>query len=165
MQTVADEGRPASECQDRLVVLWLVGLTIVITVIFLQFYHHIFTPYEPAIMSWCIQTFSPLLAGMLAKWTGKTQTKAIVRNSHYYSAVFVSILYLAGAVIILYLIGPQRGNNAEKITMIETLSAVLGILMIPLSILIGACFGVKLTGTGKGTAGLLKSQKTIQKEP
>lgn len=158
MQTVdkppkraADKLKPASECQDRLVVIWLVGLVTVIVIVFLQFYRHCFTPYEPAVMSWCIQTFSPLLAGMLAKWTGNTQANATVRETHYHSAIVLSILYLAGAIIILYLIGPQGRNNAEKITTMETLSAVLGILMIPLSVLIGTCFGFKLKGKPKAS--------------
>jgi uncharacterized membrane protein YozB (DUF420 family) len=146
----------ARTCQDRLVLVWSAGLVVTIVILVLQFSNDLFTTHETAAIAWCTQTFSPLLATMIAKYVGVTNAEnKIVGRAVFRVAFFLSLVYLVLAVTFLCqsgslkTAGTMKGDAVQRIAFLETRSLLLGVLMIPLGTLIAACFGSKVTSKKK----------------
>jgi len=149
---------PAATCQDRLVLLWSIGfgVTIVLTG---QIISRVFQGVETASIAWCTQNFSPLMASIITKWVGANADQGrVVKKQVFYVTFGLSLLYVLIAILLLCLSGLVNDQDlskvpAERIALLETRSLILGILLVPLGVLISACFGKKQVGRTKETPG------------
>ncbi len=153
----------AKVCQDRLVLLWNLGLILTVLIVVGQFSVHVYNGKELSVVAWCTQAFSPLLGTMLAKWTGAVSPgKRKVRRSFFQVAFGLSIVYLGLVIFFVCEMGSlkMKQNPADngnpihatsdealkqhdqyRISTLETRGFLLGVIMVPLGASIAACFG------------------------
>jgi hypothetical protein len=143
-----DELVSTQQCQDSLVKVWIVGFVICLILLGSQLYEELFVGHETAAIAWCAQTFSPLLVTMLAKWQGliTVVTDSKVRLLVFRLTYGLSVVYLLAAFVILWETAPATTqgtlvkDSAGRIVALESWSAFLGLMLVPLGVLVTACF-------------------------